>query len=746
MNFFRNCYIELTNKKGRCEMKEIKTTTPIEFERGDIVHDNLHNQEWVVVCVMDHIVYMFERNTNSFNQMVLKLSEAISLVREQVWTFGTLEKKVLPDNLSKQAELELTRNRSIFKEVYDTYGPDFSQFAKRTSKKELKKIADKYSISDKQVKRILLKYIQNGYQDYYLIDEKKVNASRNMKSSTKRGRKSKNDCGGIAITDTVAKQFDEAIKEYSKNSKETLNNVFETMLGKYYMIETDNGIQLADYDERPHIDQFIYYYRNKTDHEKIERKRTGTREWMNSKRPLRGTSRSGVLYPGFLIECDEEEYPVYLVDEHERTKVIGKPVVYWGIDNYSNMIVMVHVSFENNSYLGATNMLMCLKQNKNELLNAYGLPPIQSEVWPSNFTPVLIVSDRGSEYIGGELKRACTELGILHEVTTPAKGSAKGTVERLNEESVNELSPYLKYHGLVTLDHEDDAVKNAIFDIDQFTTMILQFVIKHNQQTITNPNFKYPPELMKELEKGNPITRVQLWQFGIKKYGMPRPLPPIDQFLWTLMVPDKASISRKGLYYHELMYFAPDDEDFKYLQIEAGTHSLSIDIRYDPRTVGNVYFVINGKLHKASIDVSNPILNEVAKLSRKTFDDLYLKTDILNDINMKINIPLDAKAKDVYQAVTEAAMVMHPNEKNVKKEIHANNRIAKEIQRQNESMQNTFMKEPSVNLQNTNDHIDTLETKTTLIKIDDTESSQSNKSSNDDMDDDEIQASIMFDD
>ena len=156
------------------------------------------------------------------------------------------------------------------------------------------------------------------------------------------------------------------------------------------------------------------------------------------------------------------------------------------------------------------------------------------------------------------------------------------------------------------------------------------------------------------------------------------------------MVPDVASISRKGIYYHTLMYFAPYDEEIRKLQIKAGNKAMKINIRFDPRRVGTIYLNIDGKLHEVSIDENNPILSDVAKLSRHKFDELYVNTDIINKTKDEVNIPLDHFAKEIYKSVTDEAKNSHPDECNTKENLKDHTAMAKEVKREQDAMKQRF--------------------------------------------------------
>ena len=83
----------------------------------------------------------------------------------------------------------LITNKKIFNDVYEVYGPSFVDMANYLSKPELGKIAQKYDVNTKTVRRVTLTYLQSGFEDYSLLDKRSQKKREIKDGSKKRGRK-----------------------------------------------------------------------------------------------------------------------------------------------------------------------------------------------------------------------------------------------------------------------------------------------------------------------------------------------------------------------------------------------------------------------------------------------------------------------------------------------------------------------------------------------------------------------------
>ena len=93
------------------------------------------------------------------------------------------------------------------------------------------------------------------------------------------------------------------------------------------------------------------------------------------------------------------------------------------------------------------------------------------------------------------------------------------------------------------------ASSRATLTISQYTQMVINFVITHNQQYLET--YRLTKEMVENDIRSIPA---ELWQYGIEKYGSPRYISNKMQFYYDLMTPKAAKITRKGISFKGLYY------------------------------------------------------------------------------------------------------------------------------------------------------------------------------------------------
>ena len=137
----------------------------------------------------------------------------------------------------------------------------------------------------------------------------------------------------------------------------------------------------------------------------------------------------------------------------------------------------------------------------------------------------------------------------------------------------------------------------ATLNIDDYTEMAIMFVLMHNQEY----NEDYP--LTREmLDQGVRPIPAEMWIYGVKKYGSPRPIVSKEQFMFTLMTPVKAKVCNGGILYKNLWYLEPNDLQLREEMYNAGRKRLLFEARMDMRNVGYLYYLREGKLMQAPLN------------------------------------------------------------------------------------------------------------------------------------------------
>ena len=122
------------------------------------------------------------------------------------------------------------------------------------------------------------------------------------------------------------------------------------MISTYFsdrVIDEHTGRQiLAIRDDVPSFWQFRYWYEKDNDIFKLKRRRHKPRVYDKDMRALLGSSTAEVIGPGSRYQIDATIADVYVVSRYDRSKIVGRPVLYVIIDVFSRMITGVYIGFE----------------------------------------------------------------------------------------------------------------------------------------------------------------------------------------------------------------------------------------------------------------------------------------------------------------------------------------------------------------------------------------------------------------
>ncbi|MGH9841727.1 MAG: hypothetical protein ACREEM_23485 [Blastocatellia bacterium] len=165
---------------------------------------------------------------------------------------------------------------------------------------------------------------------------------------------------GINITAEIERRFERGIKRfYETTDRVSLSQAFQRTLETYFHrgFTIINGAPtpiLPPADELPTERQFRYWYERKyRDLRREKIARYGEREYQLRHREVLGDSTQMAFGPGSLYQIDATPADIYLVSSLDRTRIIGRPVIYVCIDVFSRMITGLCVTLEGPSWVGA---------------------------------------------------------------------------------------------------------------------------------------------------------------------------------------------------------------------------------------------------------------------------------------------------------------------------------------------------------------------------------------------------------
>lgn len=236
---------------------------------------------------------------------------------------------------------------------------------------------------------------------------------------------------------------------------------------------------------------------------------------------------------------------------------------------------------------------------------------------------------------------------------------------------------HLEDNGLIEKRYDSNHHREATLNIEQYTKMVINFVLMHNQQY--DKNYPLTREMMDK--KIQPIPAI-LWEYGANKIE-PSRIPDKDQYLYTLMTPVNAKLSRRGISYNGLWYLSKDDKQLSKEMFRAGTKKVPFEVRMDKRSVGAVYYIRNGKLIKAPLNEMITGNIDYADLTEKEWND-YRKGKHQLDANGRIqNEDISAFNYSVNQEIVASAQKDTYSDKK-------NMRVTRELEKQKVSHDNNI--------------------------------------------------------
>lgn len=654
---------------------------------GNVIIDENNNKKYRVIAIVKDEITLCEMNINNFSLIVIDKVTLFSLISSGEFYMQNQEHIVIDkEKLSKDIREKFEIKKQMMTEVIKAYEPSFIELNGKKSKEKIKEIIDKYGYSRWTFWRVCTKYFQSGFQDYSLIDAKCFGNTRGKEymQEIRTGRPSQYLDGGIVINDEIISFFEEALKDYKSGRHKTIRSAFDKMnLMHFTRTEIINGVPsvvLMPASERPTYRQFSYYFGKHLTNQEKDLIKTSALEQKNNKRLLVSDSLNGVNGPGDLVEIDACEADISLVSVIDPSKTIGRPIVYFMVDVYSRIILAVSVAFDNNSMLGLSNLFLNLADDKQKYCERYGISYENKDIWPSNIIPNRVRVDKGAEFRSKEFERICNELGVERNIVLPGCGSLKGIVEQSFRQLHLKQNHHLENHGLIEKRHDSKHHNEAMLNIEEYTKMVIGFVLTHNQQCLTN----YP--LTKDMitKKIKPIPAL-LWEYGIKNGNVPRPIPSMEQYLYNLMTPINAKVSRKGISHKELYYLNTEDRKLAREMFDAGNKRKDFEARMDMRDVGAIYYIRDNKLMAARL---NPLIQgnaEYAGMTMKEYEDFRKGKKELLAAGKVNNEELSAFNYAMNNAIVEeATKPMLPSAKDM--------RPAREVEKQAKSKSNKISK------------------------------------------------------
>jgi hypothetical protein len=461
-------------------------------------------------------------------------------------------------------------------------------FERKERAQRIKNVEQSGVATKATVYNLLRLYWQKGQTPNALIPNyQKCGAPGKTRSDVgvhKAGRPRKFGNGqGVKVNTEIERLFRRTIEKYLLTPK-AISVVaafrrFTDLFEQYYPQITP--------ENRPTIRQFRYFY----DREYVQSQRLITQNepgiFKKDIRPLTSTATAHVLGPGSRYEIDATIADIYLVDDEDSSKIIGRPTLYFVIDVFSRMITGFYVGLDNPSYVVAMQAIINACSDKTEICKKYNIN-ISSDEWPCIGLPDVILADRG-EMMSHQVDSLVSEFNLRIESAPPRRGDAKGIVESCFRTIQAEFKPYVpgivqgnrvKKHG------EKDYRLDATISISDFTEIIIRTILFRNNHHVMD---KY--DRSADIPSDVASIPLELWRWGLQNRTGGLRQANMEVLRVALLPRRKASLSPFGVNLWG-MYYACSE------LLRSGWLHRSPDIKrpqhleaaYDPGCADIIYF------------------------------------------------------------------------------------------------------------------------------------------------------------
>ena len=374
---------------------------------------------------------------------------------------------------------------------------------------------------------------------------------------------------------------------YEDEERITEEEAFRRGLSKYFRDGYDvlpNGVRvpvLLPDDQLPTLAQFRYWYGKAKDPDRALRKREGERAYNLKHRPMRSDSSATADRPGAVYQVDATIGGVYLVSSRDPRLIIGRPVIYVVIDQFSRLVVGFTVGLEGPSWMSAVLAFENVATDKVTFCRSLDIA-ITPDVWPVEHFPESVLGD------GGELKSTYSDalvqgFRVNAANTPPYRADWKAIVERHFGLTNKRVLHWLPAAVRRTVRGDKDYRLESALTLGDLRKILALCFIEHNQYALIK-GYPKDPDMVRSRVRANPL---ELWHWGIEhRSGTLRYFAP--EVVRRKMLPSaKATMTPRGLRYGGQYYTCAYIEERKWRAKarQSGTWRMA----YDPWTSGHVW-------------------------------------------------------------------------------------------------------------------------------------------------------------
>ncbi|WP_033827211.1 Mu transposase C-terminal domain-containing protein [Bacillus andreraoultii] len=525
------------------------------------------------------------------------------------------------DELSKSEKEKRDKAWEVIQSIYIT--PDI--FLPKQRGRLVNKASEKFNISKKTIRNYLKRFWVRGMvknallPDYYNCGR---NLNRERTFSKKAGRpfNYSSSIKRAPINDEWKRIFKASLeKYYFIRTKPSLKYAYQQMLKEYFSVKEKGKSKLKVLDIEkpiPSFNQFYYWYRKWYEPDYAIHKREGRREFLQNYRAITGSSREDSGGIG-TYAIDATIADIYLVSSLDRNSVIGRPVVYLSVDQYSQAIVGVGIGIQNMSGESLRVALANTFGDKVEYCKKTLDMEISSEDWPIQYLPHTILADRGSELISNDLSSIAENLNIRIQNTGSFRPELKAVVEKYFDIVQEHIKPFLP--GAV---HKDfmkrgghDYRKKSVLNVKEYSQILVRCILYYNNHHYLQ-NYPLTKEMIED--KIRPIP-IEIFKWGLKR-GMGLLRTVSMEFIRSNVYPStEGLVTPRGILFEGLLYsstLAMKEGWFSKARIQG---NWKVRIHYDPQSMEKIYIRIN----RNKYDVCTLVEHQYGMFKNANIDEVH---------------------------------------------------------------------------------------------------------------------------
>ncbi|MDH1401845.1 MULTISPECIES: transposase family protein [Pseudomonas] len=377
-----------------------------------------------------------------------------------------------------------------------------------------------------------------------------------------------------------------AYRRFASGKCGTVKDAHIWMLNKFYTeVSTDGTKGDVVRGSYPSVHQLTYHGKLFFDDLYKLKERGGAIRFYKDHRALVGSASKGLYGAGHRYEIDSTIADVYLVHRVNRLWLIGRPVLYVVVDTFTRMIVGIHVGLEGPSWNGARHAIYNACTPKVDFCKRYGIDINETE-WPCAHLPVELVADR-AELLSEAGEAMTKSLGIDVKILPPFRPDWKAIIES-RFRLINEKLDLKFVPGGVDarkMERGDrDYQLDAIFDIDEFTEMVILGVLAHNK------SLRVPHILNREMiAAGVEPTPISIWKWSMANSLLNSKVVSAAELKIALLPSQECRISRGGIMFQGVLYTCETAIREAWLERSHSFKTSYVRVYYDPNSIENCW-------------------------------------------------------------------------------------------------------------------------------------------------------------